>query len=99
MPSRRSAIVTAILSFCTLSFVAFLPVSNGRWGRRHLQAGDVDERSFPHPGDDLDDQSTNLVYPWAKNNLVPHTVMPDPAKETYMFWHIPKVRLLDFQLN
>ncbi|EJK64430.1 hypothetical protein THAOC_14835 [Thalassiosira oceanica] len=90
LSSRNALELTAILSLCALSFVAFLPYENDvSWGRRYLQAGEG-ERPFPPPGDYLDDQSANLVYPWAKSNLVPHTVLPDPTKETYMFWHIPK---------
>ena len=98
MVGVRALEIAAILSLCTLSFVAFLPyekISNVSWGRRYLQAGHaIEERPFPST-DDLDGQSASLVYPWAESNLVPHTVLPDPAKETYIFWHIPKVSVLN----
>lgn len=30
------------------------------------------------------------VYPWARNHIRPLDVIPDPSKETSIFWHIPK---------
>jgi len=30
------------------------------------------------------------IYPWARSNLRPLSETPDPSKETFIFWHIPK---------
>lgn len=37
------------------------------------------------------EESVPFMYPWAHANLLPNTGTPDPANETVLFWHIPKV--------
>mmetsp|Transcript_27728 Transcript_27728/g.50533 ORF Transcript_27728/g.50533 Transcript_27728/m.50533 type:complete len:266 (-) Transcript_27728:804-1601(-) len=39
-----------------------------------------------------DDTSAIYVYPWAGRNIRAHARLPEPSKETILFWHIPKVR-------
>jgi len=53
--------------------------------------------TFPSPPIDHVDQTHRFllneptVYPWARNHIRPLDAIPDPSKETSIFWHIPKV--------
>ena len=38
----------------------------------------------------LADDDNEGIYPWAKQHLRPVDVVPEPDKETVLFWHIPK---------
>jgi len=38
------------------------------------------------------DDETSAVYPWARRHIRAHARVPEPSKETVLFWHIPKVR-------
>ena len=37
-------------------------------------------------------QGTDAIYPWARKHLRPLDAVPEPKKETAVFWHIPKVK-------
>jgi len=35
-------------------------------------------------------EDTHAVYRWARRHVRPHARLPEPSKETILFWHIPK---------
>ena len=56
--------------------------------RRSLLTVEMPESKLRFLAGDDDDNSG--IYPWARQHLRPVDVVPEPDKETVLFWHIPK---------
>ena len=82
---KKAAATSYIIGTCLLATIIFDGPEQQVSLRRSLQQ-DVGESSVP-----VDDFQE--IYPWAKENLYPLNVIPEPQKDYFMFWHIPKVRL------
>lgn len=83
---KKKAAATLIIGTCLLATLLFDGPTEQQVSLRRSLQQDVGESSVP-----VDDSQG--IYPWAKENLYPLNVIPEPQKDYFMFWHIPKVRL------
>ena len=84
---KKKAAATLIIGTCLLATLIFDgPAEQQVLSLRRSLQQDLGESSVP-----VDDSQG--IYPWAKENLYPLNVIPEPQKDYFMFWHIPKVRL------
>jgi len=86
---KPKAAAAFVLGTCAIAAVLdqipFLSYSEGpptEGLRRSLQLSEKDN--------DAAAAESSWMHPWAKTNLQPLRVTPDPSKETVVFWHIPK---------
>lgn len=95
MARKETKAAAAVLGMCAFVVVATLSdvapwlfsmdasAHHPRAMRRSLQA----EEEFD--GQDQDQQHLTIPL-WARNHLRPLETVPDPTRETVLFWHIPK---------
>jgi len=85
---EKRALALVVIGCCIASILfdgASLDTQNLR---RSLMTVEMPESKLRFLAGDDDDNSG--LYPWARQHLRPVDVVPEPEKETVLFWHIPK---------